>query len=133
MNRALVEAATHPEALDRIAEAHGWQSYRQKINGKLLAEARTADLAILDRTEPLGAFPDDEQLRTRLGEDGVVLRLAPGTVGVFGLPITRIALPAFWSQGLTGEEAVEVEAGAPIRMTVGDKDLFYDFGGLRRF
>lgn len=132
MNRALVEAATHPEALDRIAEAHGWQGYRQKINGKRLAEAKTADLAILDRTEPLGAFPDDEKLRTRLGEDGVVLRLAPGTVGVFGLPITRIALPAFWSQGLTGEEAVEVQAGPPIRMTVAGKVMSYGPEGLMR-
>ncbi|MHC0053656.1 CRISPR-associated helicase Cas3' [Actibacterium sp. D379-3] len=104
MNRTLVEAATHPEALDRIAEARGWQDYRARVTGKVLAEMKTAKLVLLDRRQPLECFPDDEKIRTRLGEDGVVLTLPPGTIGAFGVPINRIALPAQWSRGLTGDE-----------------------------
>jgi CRISPR-associated endonuclease/helicase Cas3 len=36
MNRALVEAATHPHALEPLAEAHGWAAYRQRVLGKML-------------------------------------------------------------------------------------------------
>lgn len=116
MNRTLVEAATHPQALDRVAEAHGWQSYRMRVTGKALAEMQTAGLCVLDRTVPMllpngrvRCFPDDEIIRTRLGEEGVVLMLPEGTVGAFGRPITRLALPAHWSRGLTGEEEVSIE------------------------
>ena len=132
MNRVLVEAATHPEALDRIAETHGWQDYRRAVTGKALAEMKTADLVVLDRTRPLEAFPEDEKIRTRLGEEGVVLTLPPGTIGVFGAPISRIALPGFWSRGLTGEEVAAVEAGPPMRIIVGDLVTTYGPEGLKR-
>jgi len=132
MNRALVEAATHPEALDRIAAARGWQAWRQRVTGKALAEMRAADLVLLDRAAPLPEkFPDDEKIRTRLGEEGVVLELPPGTLGVFGTPVSRIALPAHWSRGLIGDEPVSVEAGPPIRMTVSDRAFLYGPEGLR--
>jgi len=132
MNRALVEAATHPDALACIAEAKGWQTYWQRVAGKRLAEARTADLALLDRSAPLDCFPDDERIRTRLGEEGAVLALPEGSIGAFGRPITRIALPAHWSRGLTGEEAVSVTLGPPIRMTVSDRVFSYGPEGLTR-
>lgn len=131
MNRALVEAATHPEALDRVAEARGWQAYRQRVTGKALAEMRAADLVLLDRSAPLTTFPDDEKIRTRLGQEGAVLDLPPGTVGAFGQPITRIALPVHWSRGLTGEEAVAVGGGFPMTMTVSDRVMIYSSEGLR--
>jgi len=132
MNRALVEAATHPQALDQLAEARGWQAYRQRVTGKALAEMRTAGLCVLDRNAPLTSFPDDEKIRTRLGGEGVVLILPPGTVGPFGEPITHLALPAHWSRGLKGEEAVAVNPGPPIRVTVSDMVLAYAPEGLRQ-
>lgn len=138
MNRALVEAATHPQALEAIAEAHGWQGYRQRVIGKALAEMRTAGLVTLDRTKPLisggrvNCFPDDEKIRTRLGEEGAVLTLPPGTIGPFGTPVTRMALPAHWSRGLTGEEEVRVTPGAPIGVTVSDRFLTYGPQGLQQ-
>lgn len=132
MNRALVEAATHPEALDKVAEARGWQSYHQRVTGKALAEMRTAGLVLLDRDKPLECFPDDERIRTRLGEEGVILTLRPGTIGAFGEPITRIALPAHWSRGLTGDEVPEIDPGPPIRVTVSDRVMVYGPEGLRQ-
>lgn len=140
MNRALVEAATHPEALDRVADAHGWQDYRRRITGKQLADRFTAELAILDREAPLATFPDEEKLRTRLGEEGAVLSFPPGTVGPFGSPITKIALPAAWSKGLGGDEMIVVDdAGPPMRLSVVDSSmnvvgpaLVYGPAGLKR-
>ncbi len=100
MNRALVEAATHPQALEPLAEAHGWTAYRQRVVGKALAEMRTAGLVTLDRTLPfldhehrVRCFPDDEKIRTRLGGEGVILNLPEDTIGAFGTPIRRLALP----------------------------------------
>lgn len=137
MNRALVEAATHPEALEPLAAARGWQAYRQRVVGKALAEMRTAGLVTLDRMLPfldangdVRCFPDDERIRTRLGEEGVILTLPEGTIGAFGTLVSRLALPAHWSRGLTGEEPVSVVPGSPIRMTVSDRVLSYGPMGL---
>lgn len=132
MNRQLVEAATHPDALSALAEARGWQAYHQRVTGKALAEMTTAGLVLLDRNKPLDCFPDDESIRTRLGEEGVVLHLPLDTVGVFGAPITRLALPAHWSRGLAGDEDVKVDPGPPIRVTVSDKAMIYGPEGLRQ-
>ena len=38
-------------------------------------------------------FPDDEVIRTRLGEQGAILTLPEGTIGPFGHPIGTLALP----------------------------------------
>ncbi|MDK3016469.1 CRISPR-associated helicase Cas3' [Pseudodonghicola flavimaris] len=134
MNRALVEAATHPEALDLIAEARGWRGYRQRVGGKAIAETQGARLVLLDRSAPFpDRFPEDEVIRTRLGEFGVVLTLPEGTLGPFGAPIRTLALPVQWSHGLTGEEEVQVDAGAEgLTLRVGDRVFFYDAAGLRR-
>jgi CRISPR-associated endonuclease/helicase Cas3 len=139
MNRALVEAATHPQALAALAEARGWQGYWQRVTGKALAEMRTAGLVTLDRSlpflDPNGAvrcFPDDERIRTRLGGEGVILTLPEGTIGAFGAPIHRFALPAHWSGGLTGEEAVGVDPGPPVKVTVSDRVMRYGPMGLQQ-
>lgn len=138
MNRALVEAATHPQALEPLAEAHGWADYRQRVMGKAMAEMKSAGLVTLDRTLPflnhdgrVRGFPDDEKIRTRLGEEGVILTLPEGTMGAFGAPIRRMALPAHWSKGLTGEDAVQVDPGPPARVTVSDRVMFYGPMGLQ--
>lgn len=139
MNRALVEAATHPQALEALARARGWQTYWQRVIGKARAEMQTAGLCLLDRNAPLLAadgrvncFPDDETIRTRLGEEGVILTLPAGTMGAFGEPITRLALPAHWSRGLTGAETARVDPGPLIRVTVSDMVLTYGPEGLRQ-
>lgn len=134
MNRVLVEAATHPQALDRIAEQRGWQAYRQRVRGKAIAETRGAELVVLDRMAAFpDSFPDDEVIRTRLGEQGVLLTLPEATVGPFGGIIRTLALPVQWSHGLTGEEEVRVETGAEgLTLRVGERVFFYDAAGLRR-
>lgn len=133
MNRALVEAATHPEALDRVAQEHGWQDYRQRVSGKFLAEMRAAGIVTLDRDAPLpDSFPTDERIATRLGEQGAVLTLPEGTLGPFGGEIRTLTLPPHWSRGLVGDEAVAVTGQASLSMTVSDMSFVYDSRGLTK-
>ena len=76
MNRMLVEQATHPDALRTLAEELGgeWLAHEQTIVGAESAEALLATRHCLDRTAPFDerlTFADlDEDVRTRLGEDG---------------------------------------------------------------
>ena len=132
MNRALVEAATHPEALERIARRHGWDGYRARVIGKTIAETLGAENVVLDRTKAFPeSFPDDEAVRTRLGEQGAVLTLPDGTIGPFGTPIRTIALPAHWSRGITGEDQVHISGDGPLMIAIGSRTFVYDTAGMR--
>jgi len=131
MNRALVERATHPERLDQVAQENGWQDYRRRVTGKAIAETQGAELVTLDRTAEFPCkFPDDEVIRTRLGEQGVVLTLPEGTIGPFRHPVKTLALPVHWSRGLNGDEEVVVESDDPLRLSVGEKWFQYGADGL---
>lgn len=133
-NRRLVEAATHPEALEAIEREMGWADYTAKVVMKGLAERQHGQLLSLDRSKPYPeTFPEaDEKVRTRLGDIGPILRLPEGTIGPFGAPITQITPPARWCAGLSGDEAVEVDAGEEgLRLQVADRVFHYDRAGLR--
>ncbi|KAA0909894.1 CRISPR-associated helicase Cas3' [Aquicoccus porphyridii] len=133
MNRTLVEKATHPERLDEIARENGWQEYRRRVTGKAIAETQGAEMVILDRAAAFPhQFPDDEVIRTRIGEQGAILTLPEGTIGPFGHPVKTLALPVHWSRGLTGDEEVVVEDDTPLRLSVGEKRFEYGADGLTR-
>ena len=70
---------------------------------------------------------------TRLGEEGAILDIEPPPEGPFGLRVTRIALPAHWSKGLTGEDQVGVTADDPgLVLSVADQLFRYSVEGLER-
>ncbi|MBX3598257.1 MAG: CRISPR-associated helicase Cas3' [Rhizobiaceae bacterium] len=128
MNRLLVEAATHAQTLEQIANARGWEKYHQRMTGKALAEKIFADHRILDRDAQLVRFLSDERIQTRLGGEGLVLTLPPGTLGPFGTPITTIALPAHWSINLPDNAPVTVSETLVI--TVDNRAFRYSVAGL---
>ena len=71
----------------------------------------------------------------RLGEEGVILTLPEGTMGPFGEAITRIALPAHWSRGLTGDEIPVIESQKNINgisILYGRFAMSYSAAGLVR-
>lgn len=130
MNRILVEAATHPARLAEIAEVNGWEGYWRKMTGKALAQTQGAALVILERGEAFpDSFPSDEVVRTRLGEDGVIL--AVEAIGPFGQPIRRIALPAHWSHGVTTGETT-ILTGGVLTICAGETRFSYAADGLVR-
>lgn len=123
----------HPERLDEIAAQNGWEDYRRRVTGKIIAETMGAQNVILDRREEIpGAFPNEEAIRTRLGESGIIITFPKGTTGPFGTPISTLALPAHWSRDLTGDEAPEIITTTPLTFRVGTKGFAYDPSGLTR-
>lgn len=134
-NRALVEEATHPDALETIDVEMGWQDYTKSVVAKSLADDQHARLLVLDRREAFPEhFPDaDETVQTRLGALGPLWELPTYTLGAFGLPITRIAPPARWCKGLTGEEGISIASTAEgFQIEVGDKCFVYTTAGLAK-
>ena len=137
MNRSLVEGATHPECIASLVDEKGdaWKKYDRTLGGVIAAEGLFAQLQRLDRGEHYAKpFPNsDERIMTRLGEEGVILTLDPPPRGPFGQKITRIALPARWSAGISSNDAEAVEAlPAPdgLTFTVGERQFTYSRTGL---
>lgn len=138
MNRELVEGATHPARIASLIQEKGeaWDRYDRKEGGARAAERMCASLHVLKRRDPFNdlCFPDsDERVMTRLGEEGVILPLDPPIEGPFGQPITRIALPAHWSAGISkAERPTLAQDGTRIVLTVAEREFTYSREGLKK-
>ena len=138
MNRALVEGATHPDLILALIEEKGenWGHYDRRFSGSEAAKAMLAKLNGLNRTAPYGEefFPDsNEQIMTRLGEEGAILSLDPPPEGPFGQPVTRIALPARWSRGIMESDRLEsYRDEADLVLSVGERHFRYSREGLAK-
>ena len=125
MNRLLVEQATHPEALSALAVELGgeWLDHEQTIVGAESAEALCARRHCLDRTAPFDdrlTFADlDEDVRTRLGEDGPRIVLKDPVQGPFGIPVRTFNLPRHLFGPGDGFPTREDIAGASAEITRG--------------
>lgn len=137
MNRALVEGATHPDKRNALILEKGavWDAYERSLAGKDAAARMMGQLGTLRRDKP---FPerfrgDDEKIMTRLGEEGPILTLPPGTVGAFESPVTRLALPARWAHGFIPDTPVlVVPAEGGFTFTLGEQSFRYSRDGLDR-
>ncbi|MCF8005518.1 MAG: CRISPR-associated helicase Cas3' [Chromatiaceae bacterium] len=103
-NRALIEAATHPEPL-RALESLGedWQRLGQQIDGRTGAERSIAHLHGLDVAIPFDeqqGFPTDLDIATRLGERDRLLRFEPAPIGPFGLLLQQLPVRHFLVKGI---------------------------------
>ena len=145
MNRELVERATHPEALKAIVKQMGdkWREHANSVEGGELADGLTAGSAIIKRN--LSFFTDnldvlfgsaEERIRTRLGDEGIDVELAPPQRSPFeGAPsIARLSVPARWLSGERVEGAVTAEPAPEGGFTfaVGERRFHYDRLGLRK-
>lgn len=145
MNRALVEAATHDEAIEAfVAEAGpAWRSYWQDYAGQAIAQMGAAAHVVLPFEEPLVdeegtplLFLGDEQaVRTRLGAEGAMVRFAEAVPGPFGAPVSRITLPAHWSSGLDLDDTPvtpEIGQDGTLALALGARHFVYGRNGLER-
>lgn len=138
MNRRLVEAATHPDALKAIVNAMGdlWKKHAQKIDGLRIAARGLAALNCVKRGEPFSdcRFPSslEARVRARLGEDDRIVDI-PNHPGPFGATIDRLSLPGWLVRGAADDaraEDITAEAGA-VRFSFAGRAFIYDRLGLR--
>lgn len=135
-NRALVEAATHPDALEAVVAAQSWDRFWAKDQGSMFAEVRQARDNSLDLSKPLETFPESETIATRLGARDRLVRFPANTVGPFGERITTVRVAAWMLRGVAPDADPEVRPegdGLVLRFEgeEGQVTLRYDRLGLR--
>ena len=147
MNRELVERATHPEALDAISDEMGeaWRDHAIGTAGGHIADVQTAQNAIVRRDKTF--YPEEDNgtasrgwdnennIRTRLGDDRVEIELAPAAASPFDASraIDRLTLSSRWLPGIEPPESAEpTPADGGFEFRVGDRRFHYDRLGLRR-
>jgi CRISPR-associated endonuclease/helicase Cas3 len=137
MNRALVEAATHPA---RLAEVEGgdpcWLEKGGRQEGLSFAQKQEAAKAALDRYRPFDEcdIPRDERFGTRLGSADRAVTFDPPPRGPFGNRISGLRLPAFLVAGISPEAQPEevVDSAGVISFRLGNSVFYYDRFGLRK-
>ena len=141
MNRYLVEAATHPEKIDRLHQELGrsWRQAHDEVRGGQLGEQLSAFQVLIDRTKPFEQVPfpssAEERIRTRLGEDNVRLDCAePHPIGPFGGPVEEIIVPGWWCRELSVDDMPleRIQNIGAIVFSLGEVGLRYDRHGLSR-
>jgi len=133
-NRRLVETATHPRALQFLAEELGGVFLENwKANaGKKSAQVMAATNSLLSWGEPIKPLPPDEQIVTRLGLNDRTIELPSGTIGPFGGEISLVSVPGRWL-GNVAADAEPTIAMVPDGITIelDGRTFIYDRFGLR--
>ncbi len=138
MNRFLVEAATHPEALKALVaemdDPAAWKEELIKLTGREAAKATQAAQALLPwetaLSDPDLVFQRDEPAATRLGARDLVVSFAEPPPGPFGLPVAQLPLPAhLWRAGKGDAPPDEPIPPADVERT--DDGFLFSFGGRR--
>ena len=144
MNRELVERATHPAVLEAMVEDLGdeWREHANKVMGGELADGLTAANAVIRRDKSF--FTDnrdvlfgsnEEQIRTRLGDEGIEMEFDPPPAGPFdaGRSIETLTIAAHLLRGAVPDGPVTPAGdGEGFTFAVGDRTFRYDRLGLRR-
>lgn len=140
-NRALVEAAVHPEALRQLAAGLGglWTKHLVHVAGSVMADRNVADVNVVDRAQHFGdyAFRDAgiaEKIASRLGESDrrVPFDEAPVAKGPFGERVRELLIPGWLAKTIPADPELRPE---DVRCDDGGKDgervVTFTFGGER--
>jgi CRISPR-associated endonuclease/helicase Cas3 len=109
MNRALVEAATHPQRLEGVAEElvttdSRWGDAAVRAHGTRAAAINVANAVKLDFAAPVSHFELAEgKVGPRLGLDDRELVFAEPPEGPFGQALESVVIPSRWLQGVPGD------------------------------
>ncbi|MFK4047747.1 CRISPR-associated helicase Cas3' [Roseomonas mucosa] len=135
-NRRLVEAATHPEALETLARGMGdrWLRHWCQVIGSRGAMAQAARLALLDWGQPIQPLPHDlGEIKVRLGLEDRRVDLVDRPIGPFGGTISALTVPGRWLKGVDAEAVPAVEPQLDGSLTIRFEGVWlsYDRLGLR--
>jgi CRISPR-associated endonuclease/helicase Cas3 len=137
MNRALVEQATHPQAIAALAEALAaddprWAEAALQRDGRGAAERMAANTVIVAWNAAVWTFRPDENAATRLGSKDVELRFDDAPTGAFGAPVSRLVIPHHLNPSGAFEPDAFVQNRTGFTFRLGDTAFVYDQFGLRR-
>ena len=143
-SRRIVECGTHPEALAAIASDLGklWVEHALRVDGARIAESLVAERSVIDTGQSFCGDnadilfpPDDERIRTRLGDPAVDVTLS-GAKGAFGGDVHRIAIPRRWLPAVISDPSNLVAVAEPsdggFAFTFEGRAFTYDRFGLVR-
>ena len=139
-NRALVEGATHSDALAPFAQRdERWARHAQTVDGAAIAKRILGRNNAIDRTvsflEVDVAFPSKElegDIKTRLGEDDRRIELGTLVCTPFGSSIRELTIPGWQARDIPSDPAVTIEPiNGSLRLDIGGAPFVYDRLGLR--
>jgi CRISPR-associated endonuclease/helicase Cas3 len=143
MNRMLVEGATHPVVLNRLADDLGstWRDHGDQVAGKRSADRSIAALHTIDRSVPFDQvrFPGlEERVQTRLGADSRMIDFADAggglPLGPFGQPVRMLTLSEHLCRGIPVDATAAVVKQDPneVQFTFGNAAFLHGRHGLHR-
>lgn len=138
MNRPLVEATTHPEALGALTKELGgaWEAHEQSLLGRGFVHAQQANLQSFSWSNSFGeeVWHDDGRPSTRLGLNDRLVRFEPAVQTPFGSRMCELSLPG-WMAGNAPDDALPTVTFADtqrVDFSFGDRRFRYDRLGVRR-
>lgn len=112
-NRALVEAATHPDSWGQLESA--WLPHGRYLEGDRLADLRAAQSSLMDTTARFGDWhwpSDGARALTRLGAGALDLPMSTPLQSPFGRLIERVLVPMHLAP--PPERWPDAVSGAPL-------------------
>lgn len=99
--REWVEIATHPESLDHVAKARGWDAVMAASLGRRMALRQAAASVSLDFQRWYMEQPVVDEVATRLGDGSITVELAGLLLSpLTGEPIDALPVQARWLRGV---------------------------------
>ena len=142
MNRKLVERATHPSRLGDVTKemGEGGREHSYRILGGELADGLKARDVIVARDKSFCGDNRDvlfgsaeEQIRTRLGDEGINIDLDPPQPSPFGVgKIHRMVIPRRWLPEQWEDETRPSVYNGGFAFDVGGRGFTYGRFGLQR-
>ena len=138
-NRTLVEEATHPDVIRDIASDNSWRKHAQAVREMAREETADARNNVIDFDDWFTSDNNQfsrERLKTRLGDEGIVVALPDEMKTPLGNTVEELTLsPYFFDRGNRPEngEAASVEStGEGFQFTFADETFTYTALGIKK-
>jgi CRISPR-associated endonuclease/helicase Cas3 len=138
-NRTLVEEATHPDKIEDIASDDAWQTHAQTVREMAREETADARNNVIDFddwfTSSTNRF-SGERLKTRLGDEGIVVVLPDEMETPLGNTVEELTLsPYFFDRGNRPENGNAASAEPTddgFKFTFEDETFTYTALGIQK-
>lgn len=136
-NRTLVEEATHPEVIQRITSDDSWQNHAQRVREMAREETTDARNNVIEFED---WFTENqfsgERLKTRLGDEGIVVALPSEMETPFGNSVEELTLSPYHfdrdNRPENGDATRAEPTDAGFAFTFAGEDFTYTALGIQK-